>query len=407
MLSSPRSGRLHIVIFGRRNAGKSSLINALTNQDCALVSPVAGTTTDPVFKTMEVLPLGPVVLIDTAGIDDDGSLGSLRVAKTMEILRKTDLAVVVVSAEEIPGVFEEDLIHNIKEKAIPLVGVVNKSDLHDPEPAFRWFEAQGVRRVVVSALTEKGIEELKGLMVKAAPEDFQQPPLVRDLIKPGEMVILVTPIDSAAPKGRLILPQVQVLRDVLDGEGLTMVVQPPQLPAALEGLQGKAALVVTDSQAFKEVAGMVTEDVPLTSFSIIMARYKGDLQGSVEGLTKIKELKPSAQVLIAEGCTHHRQDKDIGRVQIPALLNKLVGGELAYTWSSGGGFPKELTGFDLILHCGGCMLNRKEMLYRLALAREAGVPLINYGILLAYANGILPRVLAPLTEGGEKIDLSG
>ncbi|MHB8171693.1 MAG: [FeFe] hydrogenase H-cluster maturation GTPase HydF [Thermincolia bacterium] len=406
MLSTPRCGRLHIAIFGRRNVGKSSLINALANQDCALVSPVAGTTTDPVFKAMEILPLGPVVLVDTAGIDDEGSLGQLRVAKTMEVLRKTDLALLVVSAEEGIGFFEEDLIHNIKDKTIPLVGVVNKSDLHDSGPALRWFEAHGVNGVVVSAITGNGIEELKGMMVKAAPEDFQ-PPLVRDLIKPGDVVILVTPIDSAAPKGRLILPQVQVLRDILDGDGISMVVQPSQLPAALAGLSGRAALVVTDSQAFKEVAEMVPKEVPLTSFSIIMARYKGDLDGSTEGLKSLNTLNPSSRILIAEGCSHHRQDKDIGRGQIPAMLNRMVGGELEYTWSSGGGFPKELTGFDLILHCGGCMVNRKEMLYRLALAREAKVPLINYGILMAHANGILPRVLAPLTKGGEHVDLSG
>jgi len=396
MLSTPQSGRLHIALFGRRNAGKSSLINALTNQECALVSPVPGTTTDPVFKAMEVLPLGPVVLIDTAGIDDEGSLGKLRVTKTMEILRKTDLALMVVSAEDGIGAFEEDLINKIKENEIPVIGAINKTDLYDPAEAEQWFKAQGVTGILVSAMTGKGIEELKGTIIKLAPDNFSTPPLVRDLIDPGDVVVLVTPIDSAAPKGRLILPQVQVLRDVLDGGGLTMVVQPEQLAVALYGLNQRPSLVITDSQAFKEVAQIVPEDIPLTSFSIIMARYKGDLQGSTKGLEILKDLKRDARILIAEGCTHHRQDRDIGKVQIPAILNKLVGGKLEYIWTSGGGFPKELTSFDLILHCGGCMVNRREMLYRIALAREAQVPLINYGILLAYANGILPRVLAPL-----------
>ncbi|GFN23565.1 MAG: [FeFe] hydrogenase H-cluster maturation GTPase HydF [Thermoanaerobacteraceae bacterium] len=394
MQDTPRGNRLHIALFGRRNAGKSSLINALTGQELALVSSVPGTTTDPVFKAMEILPLGPVVLIDTAGIDDAGELGELRIKKTMEVLRKTDLAVLVLDPAEGVGVYELELKRRLTEQGLPVVAVLNKIDLGGGEHLARMEEALGQRILPVSAKTRQGIEELKRELIKVAPSSFEAPHLVGDLVGPGETAILVVPIDSAAPKGRLILPQVQVLRDLLDNDAMGLVVKEGGLKEALD-LIPRPKIVITDSQVFAKVAAETPPDVWLTSFSILMARYKGNLVELVKGAKGIKGLKPGDRVLIAEACTHHPQPNDIGRVQIPGWLQRYAGGALDFTWVSGGSFPEDLASYRLVVHCGGCMINRREMLYRLQVARAAGVPMVNYGVLLALAHGTLDRALEP------------
>ncbi|MBP2655906.1 MAG: der 4 [Firmicutes bacterium] len=397
MQDTPKGGRLHIAIFGRRNAGKSSLINALTNQDIALVSEVAGTTTDPVYKAMEILPLGPVMIIDTAGIDDIGELGLLRVQKTMQVLNKTDLAIVVIDPFCGIGEYEKSLARDISERKIPLVWVQNKADIMQakPEDLAAWGEALGEQILVLSAKNGQGIEELKQLLIKKAPDNWEGPPVIGDLISPGDVVMLVVPIDLAAPKGRLILPQVQTIRDVLDHDGYSIVVKERELKDALSNLKRPPKLVVTDSQEFMKVAADTPDSVLLTSFSILMARYKGDLESLVAGAKAVEGLKPGDKILVAEGCTHHALADDIGRVKIPRWLRQEVGGELEFTWVSGGDFPRDLTPFKLIIHCGACMLNRKEMLYRVAESRRQGVPIVNYGVLIAYLNGILYRVLTP------------
>lgn len=397
MQDTPRGARLHIAIFGRRNAGKSSLINALTNQDIALVSAVPGTTTDPVYKAMEILPLGPVVIIDTAGIDDVGELGALRVERTRQVLNKTDLAVLVVDPAADVTEFERELAGDIRKRGIPIVAVAAKSDLRPPDQAAltAWGEALGEALLAVSAKTGQGIEELKRTIIKKAPDNWEGPPVIGDLLNPGDNVVLVVPIDLAAPKGRLILPQVQTIRDILDHDAYCVVVKERELREALAGLRRKPRIVVTDSQEFLKVAADTPEDVLLTSFSILFARYKGDLETLVAGAKAIDNLKPGDRVLIAEGCTHHRQADDIGRVKIPRWLRQAVGGELDFQWVSGGDFPRDLASFNLIIHCGACMLNRREMLHRLSVAREKGVPIVNYGVLIAHVHGILPRALAP------------
>ncbi|AVX21209.1 MULTISPECIES: [FeFe] hydrogenase H-cluster maturation GTPase HydF [Carboxydocella] len=394
MLETPRANRLHIALFGRRNAGKSSLINALTNQDIALVSPIPGTTTDPVYKAMEILPLGPVVLIDTAGLDDEGELGQLRVQKTREVLPKADLALLVVDATTGITSFDREIAALCRQHNLPLVGVLNKSDLADPDLA----AARAVLDlpwVKVSSRTGAGIEELKQAMIEQAPQNWEPETILGDLVKPGDTVVLVVPIDSAAPKGRLILPQVQVLRDCLDHGVMAYVCREFELEQTLANLQQPPALVVTDSQAFGLVSRLVPENVPLTSFSILYARYKGDLATLAAGARAISALKPGDRVLIAEACTHHRQPDDIGRAKIPRWLNQLAGGELQYTWSSGQGYPDNLEDFKLIVHCGACMLNRRSMLHRLQQARSRQVPIVNYGVLIAAVHGILERVLKP------------
>ncbi|MFZ5626193.1 MAG: [FeFe] hydrogenase H-cluster maturation GTPase HydF [Bacillota bacterium] len=394
MLETPRANRLHIALFGRRNAGKSSLINALTNQDIALVSPIPGTTTDPVYKAMEILPLGPVVLIDTAGLDDEGELGQLRVQKTREVLPKADLALLVVDATTGITSFDREIAALCRQHNLPLIGVLNKSDLADPDLA----AARAVLDlpwVKVSSRTGAGIEELKQAMIEQAPQNWEPETILGDLVKPGDTVVLVVPIDSAAPKGRLILPQVQVLRDCLDHGVMAYVCREFELEQTLANLQQPPALVVTDSQAFGLVSRLVPENVPLTSFSILYARYKGDLATLAAGARAISALKPGDRVLIAEACTHHRQPDDIGRAKIPRWLNQLAGGELQYTWSSGQGYPDNLEDFKLIVHCGACMLNRRSMLHRLQQARSRQVPIVNYGVLIAAVHGILERVLKP------------
>lgn len=397
MQETPKGSRLHIAIFGRRNAGKSSLINALTNQDIALVSNVPGTTTDPVYKAMEILPIGPVMIIDTAGIDDVGDLGALRVERTMQVLNKTDLAVIVIEPEQGVTSFEQELAVQIRKRNLPLVGVINKSDFM-PLPAdtiAAWSQALDLPLINISAKTGQGIEELKRLMIKQAPDNWEGPELIGDLVSPGDTVVLVVPIDTAAPKGRLILPQVQTIRDLLDNDACAVVVKERELKEALAGLKNPPRLVVTDSQEFMKVSADTPDKVMLTSFSILMARHKGDLETLVAGAKAIERLQPGDKVLIAEGCTHHRQADDIGKVKIPRWLRQAVGGELDFDWVSGGTFPADLAKYKLIVHCGACMLNRREMLYRLATAREAGVPIVNYGLLIAQVHGILYRALAP------------
>jgi len=395
---TPRGSRLHIAIFGRRNAGKSSLINALTNQDIAIVSDVPGTTTDPVYKSMEILPIGPVVIIDTAGIDDVGELGRLRIEKALGVLGRTDLMLLVVDPASGAGVFEEDVMEKARENKVPVIIVVNKTDLYPQFSANEVFPGRGLPVVAVSAMTRQGIDELKMAMIREAPKDFMTPTILGDLISPGDTVVLVVPIDLAAPKGRLILPQVQTIRDILDNDAMAYVVKERELKGALAKLKDRPRLVVTDSQAFLKVAADTPKDVPMTSFSILFARHKGDLATLVEGARAIEDLVPGDRVLVSEACTHHRVEDDIGTVKIPRWLNQLVGGPLDYTWVSGPELPGDLSGYKLIIHCGACMINRKEMLHRLMVAKHAGVPIVNYGVLIAYVMGILDRTLKPFPE---------
>lgn len=397
MNSTPKSERLHIAIFGRRNAGKSSIINALTNQDVALVSDVAGTTTDPVYKSMELLPIGPVVFIDTAGIDDVGELGKLRIKKTYDVLNKTDLAVLVVDACSGIGEYEKDLLNKINEKKITVVGAVNKTDINDAaeETLKSWGKELGIELIKVSAQSKKGISNLKRAIVVNAPYDDREMSIIGDLVHDGDIAVLVVPIDKAAPKGRLILPQQQVIRDLLDNDAIAIVTKEYELKQTLESLNKKPALVVTDSQAFLKVDADTPKDIPMTSFSILFARYKGDLNQLVAGAKAVERLKPGDKVLIAEACTHHRQSDDIATVKIPRWLRQLVGGELQFAWVSGGDFPDDLEEYKLIVHCGGCMINRREMLYRLSVAADKGIPIVNYGVLIAYVLGVLGRALDP------------
>ncbi len=397
---TPNSSRLQIAIFGRRNAGKSSLINALTGQNVALVSEEPGTTTDPVVKAMELLPLGPVALIDTAGIDDTGALGELRVERTYEVLNRTDLAMLVLDSQTGVTGFEVELLQTIRAKKIPVVGVVNKVDLegYDSTEHLKWGAQLQVELMEVSAETGTGVSELKMAIIRNAPNQEPGPPLVGDLIKPGDFVVLVIPIDTAAPKGRLILPQQQVIREILDRGGIAITTKEDGLKETLEHLGKKPALVITDSQAFKQVASETPPEIPLTSFSILFARYKGDLIELVIGAQAIKGIRPGDRVLIAEGCTHHRQSDDIGTVKIPNWLRQLVGGEIQFEWASGLSLPKDLSRYRLIIHCGSCMLNRREMGYRVALAKEQAVPIVNYGVFIAYAQGAFPRALRPFSE---------
>lgn len=396
---TPRGERTHIAIFGRRNAGKSSLINALTGQEVAIVSPVKGTTTDPVRKAMELLPLGPILIIDTAGLDDEGALGALRVQRTRDVLNQTDIAILVVEAEHGLGDCERDLAAQVRAKGLPLVVVFNKADLGAPAAAARQAVAEQLNTPVhvVSSTTKDGIEDLKLALARIVPEDDGGRRLVGDLLQPNDLVVLVTPIDSAAPKGRLILPQQQVARDILEAGAIAVVTRETELRAALASLGKKPRLVITDSQAFALVAAETPADVPLTSFSILFARYKGDLEELVRGAQAVEKLKDGDRVLIAEGCTHHRQKDDIGTVKIPRWLRERTGRNLVLEHTSGMKYPRDLREYALAVHCGACMLNRREMLWRIAQAREAGVPIVNYGVLIAYLKGILPRCLAPFS----------
>ncbi len=381
MNTTPKSERLHIGIFGKRNAGKSSLINAITGQSLAIVSSEAGTTTDPVYKAMEILPIGPVMLIDTAGLDDAGELGKERIAKTYEVLSKTDIAL-IVTADGI-GEFEKNLERELKSRAIPYLIVHNKCDVTG-------YEGE----LAISAKTGEGIDALKNRLAEFAPKREVRP-LVSDLIEKGDVVVLVVPIDESAPKGRLILPQQQTIRDILDNGATAFVCQPSELEGVFSALAKKPRLVICDSQAFGEVEKKVPRDIPLTSFSILFARYKGDLDTLVKGVNAVKELKEGDRVLISEGCTHHRQCGDIGSVKIPRLLEKVTGVKPSYDFTSGGEFTKTPQNYKLIIHCGGCMLIEREMQSRLDSAKNT--PIVNYGVLLSYLNGILERSLEPFS----------
>ncbi len=397
MQETPKGSRPHIGVFGRRNVGKSSLINALTNQELALVSDIAGTTTDPVYKAMELLPLGPVMMIDTAGIDDEGELGELRVKKSVEVIRKTDLAVLVIDNQLEIADYEEMLLKKFSENETPVVVAVNKSDLEivEQKSLEKIKEEYDLEAVAVSAEDGRGIEKLRDKIAEKTPQDDEEMFIIGDLINPGETVVLVTPIDTAAPKGRLILPQVQTIRDVLDHDGMSIVTKERELKLALDNLKENPKLVVTDSQAFMKVDADVPDDILMTSFSILFARFKGDLEIFLKGARKLKELTVNDRVLIAEACTHRRQADDIGTVKIPRWLRQKVGSNLQFDHVSGREYPENLKDYDLILHCGGCMLNRKEVISRLREADQAGIPVINYGMAIAQLHGILDRALKP------------
>ncbi|MCI8833906.1 MAG: [FeFe] hydrogenase H-cluster maturation GTPase HydF [Ruminococcus sp.] len=387
--TTPSSERIHIGIFGKRNAGKSSLINALTSQDLAIVSPVKGTTTDPVLKSMELLPLGPVVLIDTPGLDDEGDLGALRIQKTYQMLRKTDLAVLVTDPAD--GITEEDrqILQRILQKQIPYLVVCNKADLFD-SPCFP-PEADKEHCIFVSAKTGAGIEELKERLARQIPASPAQKPIAADLVHPLDFVILVVPIDGSAPKGRLILPQQQTIRDLLKKGAVPVVVRDTELSETLEKLGRPPALVITDSQAFARVSALVPKEIPLTSFSILFARYKGNLKQAVLGARTLDLLQEKDRILISEGCTHHRQCEDIGTVKLPGWIRKYTGKEFHFQFTSGTEFPEDLHSYRLIIHCGGCMLNEQEMRHRLECAKEQNVPMTNYGTAIAHMHGILDR----------------
>ncbi len=397
---APRGDRIHISLFGRRNTGKSSLINAITGQQIALVSDVAGTTTDPVYKAMEILPIGPVVIIDTAGLDDVGGLGQLRIQKTIEVLNKTDIAIVVIDGSGNDLSFEKELLQRIEAKKLPVIIAMNKVDqlsqykLNVDELA----KELGHSVIAVSATNHTGIDNIKQALIKKLPEEEEKSFLVRDIIKPGALVVLVTPIDSAAPKGRLILPQQQVLREILDGDAIAIVTKDSEYSAALDSLGQKPDLVITDSQVFARVATETPDDIKLTSFSILFARHKGDLAELVKGARTIDTLQDGDKILIAEGCTHHRQCDDIGTVKIPAWLRKYTGKQLVFEHSSGSSYPSNLEEYKLVVHCGACMLNRKEMQHRIKTAIGKTIPIVNYGVLIAHIQGILPRVLQPFAE---------
>lgn len=388
---TPRSDRIHIALFGKRNAGKSSVINALTNQELAIVSEVKGTTTDPVYKSMELLPLGPVVMIDTPGLDDEGELGEKRVKKAKEVLSKADIALVIMDAGQGMTSFEQDIIELMEKRKLPYLKVYNKIDLSKGE-------ARGKGACYVSAVTGEGIQELKEAIGRIVPSEKDTQKIVGDLVNPLDLVVLVVPIDSAAPKGRLILPQQQTIRDLLESGAASVVVRDFELAGVLEKLGTKPALVITDSQAFEQVAKDVPNDIRLTSFSILFARYKGDLEEEIRGVRALKSLKDGDKILIAEGCTHHRQCDDIGTVKIPRWIRQYTGKEFQFDTSSGNGFPDDLENYQLIIHCGGCMLNRREMKSRIQRAVEAGVPIVNYGVLIACIKGILERSLQPFPE---------
>lgn len=388
---TPLANRIHIGIFGKRNAGKSSIINAMTGQNLAIVSDVAGTTTDPVLKAMELLPLGPVVMIDTPGLDDVGELGLMRVQKAYQILNKTDIALIVVDGTVGITAEDEKIIERIRSKQIPYLIVKNKMDLCE-----RAEEEENT--IFVSAATGKNIYELKELIGKLAPKEEESRKIVSDILQTNDFVVLVVPIDSAAPKGRLILPQQQTIRDVLEAGAAAIVTRDNELTETLQNLGKKPRLVITDSQVFRTVSGIVPDDVELTSFSILMARYKGDLEINVKGARALEHLKDGDKVLISEGCTHHRQCEDIGTVKIPKLLKKHTGKELNFEFTSGTEFPTDLSKYKVIIHCGGCTLNEREMKYRLKCAEDAGIPMTNYGIAIAHMNGILERSVEMFLE---------
>ncbi len=402
--STPSSDRIHIGFFGKRNVGKSSIVNAVTGQDLAVVSEVKGTTTDPVQKAMELLPMGPVVVIDTPGLDDTGALGELRMRKTRQVLNKVDVAVLVVDGNAAVSGLERELVSLFVEKGIPYVVAANKMDLWKGEGKEPFEEAQGAAGLAkenfvgVSAKTGYQIQELKEKIARLSIKEEPQGRIVGDLLHPLDFVVLVTPIDEAAPKGRLILPQQQTIRDILESDAVSVVVKEWELKETLSQLGKKPALVITDSQAFAKVHADTPKDVLLTSFSILFARYKGDLKAAVQGAAAIETLRDGDKVLISEGCTHHRQCGDIGSVKIPHWLGNYTEKKLEVALTSGTEFPEDLSGYKLIIHCGGCMLNEREMKYRVKCAKDQGVPITNYGIAIAYMQGILRRSLEPFAD---------
>ncbi len=386
--------RVHIGFFGLRNAGKSSVVNAVTGQSLSLVSETKGTTTDPVQKAMELLPIGPVVIIDTPGIDDVGTLGEMRVKRALQVLDKTDIAILVVDADKGLQQADQELLTLFEEKKIPHITVYNKSDLLATVPSLPEKQPEKNDAIYVSAKNGDQIYELKeriGALTKAASAKADEKRILADLIQPEDVVVLVVPIDSAAPKGRLILPQQQTIRDVLESGAISVVTRETELPQTLRSLAKKPALVITDSQAFQKVNADTPADVPLTSFSILFARYKGDLKEAVHGAAQLDKLQNGDTVLISEGCTHHRQCGDIGTVKLPNWIRKYTGKELSFEFTSGGEFPEDLSPYALIVHCGGCMLNDREMKARIARAVAQNVPITNYGICIAQVHGILKR----------------
>ena len=384
--STPSGERVHIGFFGRRNAGKSSVVNAVTNQQISVVSDVRGTTTDPVTKAMELLPVGPVMIIDTPGFDDEGSLGEERVKRTKQVLNRADVAVLVVDASAGKTAADEELLAIFRQKNIPYLVAYNKSDLAG--------EREYADGIAVSALTRRNIDELKEAVARLAKTEDGGRRLCSDLVAPGDIAVLVVPIDKAAPKGRLILPQQQTIRDLLDAGAAALTVRDTELAPLLGSLGVKPRLVITDSQAFAKVKDIVPGEIPLTSFSILMARYKGFLEPAVRGAAAIKDLRDGDRVLISEGCTHHRQCDDIGTVKLPNWLRKYTGKNIVIETSSGKGFPEDLSPYSLVIHCGGCMLNEREMRYRQKFAQDCGIPFTNYGTAIACMNGILKRTLS-------------
>lgn len=406
MNQTPASERVHISFFGKRNAGKSSVINAVTGQDLAIVSSVMGTTTDPVYKSMELLPLGPVVVIDTPGIDDEGELGALRVRKSYQVLNKTDIAILVVDSTTGKGEEEFALLHKFHEKHIPYLVVYNKIDLLSVEEIKNLAMSVRAGEVLASAADGMNIQELKEKIATLKPEDTHQYPLIQDLIEPLDLVILVVPIDKAAPKGRLILPQQQTIRDILERGALSLVVRDTELKSTLDHFLAQGVcpkLVVTDSQAFARVSKDVPENITLTSFSILFARYKGELETQLKGVAALSSIEDGDHILIAEGCTHHRQCGDIGTCKMPEWIRNYTGKEPVFEFTFGTEFPDDVSSYKMVVHCGGCMLNEREMKYRIACCQDQGVPITNYGILIAQVTGILKRSLGPFPEMQELV----
>lgn len=387
---TPSANRIHIGFFGCRNAGKSSVVNAITGQELAVVSDVLGTTTDPVQKAMELLPLGPVMIIDTPGFDDVGELGEKRIQKTKQILNRTDIAVLVVDAQRGLAATDKQLLALIQEKELPYLIIYNKSDLLESIPA------EEEHSIYISALQKKRIQECKEKLAHQIPTEDMTLQIVGDLLCPGDLAVLVIPIDSAAPKGRLILPQQQVIRDILEAGAAAVTVRNTELARTLQKLEGKVRMVITDSQAFEEVAAIVPKEIPLTSFSILMARFKGYLETAVKGIQAVDSLKDGDRILVSEGCTHHRQCEDIGTVKLPNWLLKYTGKDLTFEWSSGREFKEDLSPYAMVIHCGGCMLNEREVKYRMKCAVDQGIPFTNYGIAIAYMKGILQRSIEPI-----------
>lgn len=399
MNQTPRGNRVHIALFGKRNTGKSSIINALTNQEISVVSDVKGTTTDPVYKAMELLPIGPIVIIDTPGLDDEGHLGQLRMEKTYEILNKTDLALLIIDAKYGVTSFEKEILDTIKAKNIPVIGVVNKIDQFKLSDYIldEYKELLDIQLLPVSATQKIGIEDLKVALSKKLPNTDDRYKLVGDLLNPKDIVVLVVPIDSAAPKGRLILPQQQVIRDILEADAMCIVTKEFELRDTLESLSKKPKLVITDSQVFSKVSAETPKDIGLTSFSILFARYKGDLHELIKGAKTLDHLNDGDKILVAEGCTHHRQSDDIATVKIPRWIRQYTGKQLDFEFSSGMKYPKDMENYALIVHCGGCMLNKREVQYRIKQAADKNIPIVNYGVLIAYIQGILERTIEPFS----------